>query len=303
MSMLPDLTEPQIRRYARHIVLAEIGGVGQSRLIAARVLVVGAGGLGAPLLQYLAAAGVGTLGVIDHDTVDLSNLQRQVIHRTADIGVSKVESARRALSDINPEVRVEAHSERLTAANAERVIAAYDIVADGSDNFATRYLLNDVCYRLRRLSWRRRSCASTARSRPTRPGRRGPSLPALPVSRGAVGGRRAELRAGRRAGRAGRHPGRAAGHRGREGDPGRRPLAVGRLLTYDALDGSFDEMAIAKRPDCPTCGRRMSPKRPVDHRARGDSTRACTTRWRWRAPRSRSTSRPCCSSPWAACAR
>ena len=97
MSTLPELTEPQIRRYARHIVLAEIGGVGQSRLIAARVLVVGAGGLGAPLLQYLAAAGVGTLGVIDHDTVDLSNLQRQVIHRTADIGTAKVESARRAL--------------------------------------------------------------------------------------------------------------------------------------------------------------------------------------------------------------
>src|SRR5215510_6220288 len=112
MSSLPELTEPQIRRYARHIVLAEIGGVGQSRLIAARVLVVGAGGLGAPLLQYLAAAGVGTLGVIDHDSVDLSNLQRQVIHRTADIGVAKVESARRALSEINPEVRVEPLGER-----------------------------------------------------------------------------------------------------------------------------------------------------------------------------------------------
>src|SRR5581483_7169171 len=123
MSMLPDLTEPQIRRYARHIVLAEIGGVGQSRLIAARVLVVGAGGLGAPLLQYLAAAGVGTLGVIDHDTVDLSNLQRQVIHRTADIGVSKVESARRALSDINPEVRVVMHPRRLGHANVEQILA------------------------------------------------------------------------------------------------------------------------------------------------------------------------------------
>ena len=97
MTPLPELTEPQIRRYARHIVLAEIGGVGPARLIAARVLVIGAGGLGAPLLQYLAAAGIGTLGVIDHDRVDLSNLQRQVIHRTADIGVAKVSSARRAL--------------------------------------------------------------------------------------------------------------------------------------------------------------------------------------------------------------
>src|ERR1044071_429985 len=109
---LPDMTEMQIRRYARHIVLPEIGGIGQSKLIAARVLVLGAGGLGAPLLQYLAAAGIGTLGVVDDDTVDLSNLQRQVIHRTGDVGVSKVESARRALSDINPEVHVEPHGER-----------------------------------------------------------------------------------------------------------------------------------------------------------------------------------------------
>src|SRR3954471_20833331 len=108
---LPDMTEMQIRRYARHIVLAEIGGVGQSRLIAARVLVLGAGGLGAPLLQYLAAAGVGTLGVVDDDTVDLSNLQRQIIHRTGDIGVAKAASAQRALSDINPEVTVQAHQE------------------------------------------------------------------------------------------------------------------------------------------------------------------------------------------------
>src|SRR6266576_7152921 len=103
-----------------------------------------AGGLGAPLLQYLAAAGIGTVGVIDYDRVDLSNLQRQVIHRTADIGVSKVASARRALLDINPEVEVVAHDERLTADNARRIVGGYDIVADGSDNFATRYLLNDV---------------------------------------------------------------------------------------------------------------------------------------------------------------
>src|SRR5262249_56350604 len=108
-------------------------------------------GLGAPLLQYLAAAGVGTLGVIDHDRVDLSNLQRQVIHRTADIGLAKVESARRALSDINPEVRVIAHDERLGTDNAEAVIGGYDVVADGSDNFATRYLVNETCYRLKKI--------------------------------------------------------------------------------------------------------------------------------------------------------
>src|SRR5215472_4451161 len=134
MSSLPELTEPQILRYARHIVLAEIGGVGQARLIAARVLVVGAGGLGAPLLQYLAAAGIGTLGVVDHDRVDLSNLQRQVIHRTADIGIAKVDSAKRALAEINPGIDVIAHGERLGADNAERILDGFDMVADGSDN-------------------------------------------------------------------------------------------------------------------------------------------------------------------------
>src|SRR5947209_12282681 len=146
----PDMTEMQIRRYARHIVLPEIGGVGQSKLIAAKVLVLGAGGLGAPLLQYLAAAGIGILGVVDDDTVDLSNLQRQIIHRTNDVGMPKVVSAQRALSEINLEVTVRAHRERMTAATAERLVAAYDIVADGSDNFATRYLLNDICYRLKK---------------------------------------------------------------------------------------------------------------------------------------------------------
>src|SRR5262245_17029635 len=146
MSMLPELTEPQIRRYARHIVLAEIGGVGQSRLIAARVLVVGAGGLGAPMLLYLAAAGVGTLGVIDHDTVDITNLQRQVIHTTGTVGQPKVASAESAIHALNPEIKVVTYRERLTAANALRIMADYDLVADGSDNFPTRYLVNDACY-------------------------------------------------------------------------------------------------------------------------------------------------------------
>src|SRR5215510_7290061 len=123
MTSLPDMTEMQIRRYARHIVLPEIGGVGQARLIASRVLVVGAGGLGAPLLQYLAAAGVGTLGVIDDDKVDLSNLQRQVIHRTVDVGTAKVESAQRALGEINPEVRVVIHPRRLNAANVDQIVS------------------------------------------------------------------------------------------------------------------------------------------------------------------------------------
>ncbi|MCK9914774.1 HesA/MoeB/ThiF family protein [Microbacteriaceae bacterium K1510] len=141
------MLDPQeLERYARHIVLRDIGGPGQAKLKAARVLVVGAGGLGAPVLLYLAAAGVGTLGVIDDDAVSLSNLQRQVIFTTDDIGAPKADRAADAVVQLNPHVKVEAHQTRLTAANALDLISRYDIVADGSDNFATRYLVADACY-------------------------------------------------------------------------------------------------------------------------------------------------------------
>ncbi|GAB4372531.1 MAG: molybdopterin-synthase adenylyltransferase MoeB [Kiloniellaceae bacterium] len=141
-----DFSDDQIDRYARHLVLPEIGEQGQEKLLNARVLVIGAGGLGSPLLLYLAAAGVGTLGIVDDDTVDLSNLQRQVLHDTANLGMAKVESARRRLAEINPEVTVEAHNLRLSPDNARDLISRYDLVADGSDNFPTRYLANDACY-------------------------------------------------------------------------------------------------------------------------------------------------------------
>ncbi len=140
------LDKAELERYARHIVLREVGGPGQARLKAARVLVVGAGGLGAPVLLYLAAAGVGTLGIVDDDSVSLSNLQRQVIFGTPDIGVRKVDGAEAAIERLNPHVRVETHMMRLDASNALDLIADYDIVADGSDNFATRYLVSDACY-------------------------------------------------------------------------------------------------------------------------------------------------------------
>src|SRR5215813_2335620 len=142
----PMLSKDEIERYARHIVLREVGGPGQQALGRARVLVIGAGGLGAPALLYLAAAGVGTLGVIDDDEVSISNLQRQVIHATPDVGRSKVLSAAAAIGRLNPHVTVETHGVRLTAANALDLIGRYDIVADGSDNFATRYLVADACY-------------------------------------------------------------------------------------------------------------------------------------------------------------
>lgn len=139
-----DLTTAEVERYSRHVVIPEIGTIGQRRLKNARVLVVGAGGLGSPVLLYLAAAGVGTLGIIDDDIVDLSNLQRQIIHRVTDIGRSKLESARAAVAELNPLVLVRLHDIRLDAANALTLFAGYDLIVDGSDNFATRYLVNDA---------------------------------------------------------------------------------------------------------------------------------------------------------------
>jgi adenylyltransferase/sulfurtransferase len=140
------LSSDELERYARHIVLREVGGPGQAALGRSRVLVVGAGGLGAPVLLYLAAAGVGTLGIIDDDVVSLSNLQRQVIHATPDIGAAKVDSAAAMIRRLNPHVVVEQHNVRLTVQNALDLIGGYDLVADGSDNFATRYLVSDACY-------------------------------------------------------------------------------------------------------------------------------------------------------------
>jgi molybdopterin/thiamine biosynthesis adenylyltransferase len=144
------LTADELERYARHIVLREVGGPGQAKLKAARVLVVGAGGIGSPALLYLAAAGVGTLAIVDDDKVALSNLHRQVIHSTADLGRAKTASAAAAITRLNPHVAVETHAVRLDAGNAMTLVAAHDIVLDGSDNFATRYLVSDACFLAKR---------------------------------------------------------------------------------------------------------------------------------------------------------
>ncbi|MDX1485713.1 MAG: molybdopterin-synthase adenylyltransferase MoeB [Alphaproteobacteria bacterium] len=141
-----EFSDAQLERYARHIILPELGGAGQEKLLRSSVLVIGAGGLGSPLLLYLAAAGVGRIGIVDDDAVDLSNLQRQVIHATDRIGTPKVDSARKVLTGINPDVTIETHGTRLDVGNVMALIGDYDIVADGSDNFATRFLLNDACY-------------------------------------------------------------------------------------------------------------------------------------------------------------
>jgi adenylyltransferase/sulfurtransferase len=140
------LTPDEIKRYRRHLVLAEVGGQGQQRLKNARVLCIGAGGLGSPIVLYLAAAGIGTIGVVDDDTVSLDNLQRQVLHDTAAVGMPKTESARRTVQRLNPHVAIVPHQTRIDASNGLDLVSRYDLVADGSDNFATRYLLNDACY-------------------------------------------------------------------------------------------------------------------------------------------------------------
>jgi adenylyltransferase/sulfurtransferase len=140
------LTPEQMERYSRHFMLAQVGEAGQKRLLRAKALLIGAGGLGSPTAVYLAAVGVGTIGIIDSDVVDLSNLQRQILHRTADVGRPKVESARDTIHALNPDVTVVPYAERLTVDNIDRIIKDYDVVVDGSDNFATRYLVNDACY-------------------------------------------------------------------------------------------------------------------------------------------------------------
>jgi len=145
-----EFTEDQLQRYSRHIILPEVGGKGQKKILRAKVLIIGAGGLGCPVGYYLAAAGVGTLGIIDNDTVELSNLQRQIAHNTQRIGVPKVESAKATFEALNPDVRVVGIRERMTKDNIMDFMRDYDVVVDGSDNFPTRYLVNDACVLLRK---------------------------------------------------------------------------------------------------------------------------------------------------------
>lgn len=144
-----SLNDQQLERYARHIILKEVGGPGQQKLINAKVLVIGAGGLGSPLLMYLAAAGVGTIGIIDDDVVDLSNLQRQIIHMTPALGCEKTTSAKNIINAINPDINVITYAERLDENNAEEIIKSYDMIADGCDNFTTRFLVNDMALKFK----------------------------------------------------------------------------------------------------------------------------------------------------------
>jgi adenylyltransferase/sulfurtransferase len=262
---LPDLTREELTRYARHVILPDVGIDGQRRLKAARVLCVGAGGLGSPASMYLAAAGVGTLGIVDDDQVDASNLQRQILHDTADIGRSKVESAKERLRAINPNVSVEAHHARLTSANALDILGRYDIVLDGADNFPTRYLVNDACVLLGKPNafgaiFRFEGQASVFGAK------NGPCYRCLypePPPPGLVP-------SCAEAGVFGILPGVVGTIQATEAIKlvlGIGESLVGRLLVYDAMRMAFRELRIPKDPDCPVCGAHPTVRELIDYEA------------------------------------
>ncbi len=260
---LPTLSPEESLRYARHLILPQVGPEGQRKLKAARVLVVGAGGLGSPVAMYLAAAGVGTIGIVDFDTVDATNLQRQVIHGTADVGRPKLDSARDRIADINPHVRVEPHAVRITSQNAMEIVRAYDVVIDGTDNFPTRYLLNDACVLAGKpcvygsiLRWEgqasvfwaeRGPCYRCLFAEPPPPDlvpncAEGGVLGVLPGIVGCIQAAEAvKLVLG-------------------AGEP-----LVGRLLIFDALRMSFREMRLRRDPECPACGEHPTIHELIDY--------------------------------------
>ena len=251
---LPGLEHDEILRYSRHLIIPNVGMAGQRRLKAARVLLIGAGGLGSPLALYLAAAGVGTLGLVDFDVVDVTNLQRQVLHGTKDVGRSKLASARDRILDVNPHVTVEPHETRLTSANALDIIREYDLVIDGTDNFPTRYLTNDACVLLGKPNvygsiFRFEGQASvfaTAEGPCYRCLFREPPPPGL-VPSCAEGGVLGVL------------PGLIGTIQATEGIKlllGIGETLVGRLLLVDALSMRFRTVKLRKDPECPMCGTR-----------------------------------------------
>ncbi len=248
----PELSRSELHRYARHIALPEVGLEGQRQLKAARVLCVGAGGLGSPLTIYLAAAGVGTIGIVDFDEVDTSNLQRQILHGTADVGRHKLDSAADRLHDVNPHVEVVGHAERLTSENALEILKGYDVVVDGTDNFPTRYLVNDACVLLGTpnvygsvFRWEGQVSVFATEGGPCyRCLFREPPPPGL-VPNCAEGGVLGML------------PGIIGSMQAMETIKlllGKGVGLAGRLLIFDALDMTWREIALRRNPDCPVCG-------------------------------------------------
>jgi adenylyltransferase/sulfurtransferase len=249
---VPALSQAEMLRYSRHLVLPEVGLEGQLRLKAASVLIVGVGGLGSPVALYLAAAGVGRIGLVDFDKVDVSNLQRQVLYGGASVGRDKLDAARERLEDLNPNVRIETHAARLTSANALGILGGYDIILDGTDNFPTRYLVNDACALLGKPNVHgsifqfegQASVFDAARGPCYRCLYPDPPPPGL-VPSCAEGGVLGVL------------PGVIGVIQGIEAIKlilGRGETLIGRLLLFDAMAMSFRELALRKDPDCPLCG-------------------------------------------------
>jgi molybdopterin/thiamine biosynthesis adenylyltransferase/rhodanese-related sulfurtransferase len=271
---LPALGAAESARYHRHLILPEVGPEGQRRLKGARVLLVGAGGLGSPAALYLAAAGVGTLGIVDFDTVDVTNLQRQVIHATGDVGRLKLDSARDRIAALNPHVAVEAHPVRLTSANAREIVRGYDVVLDGSDNFPTRYLVNDACVLERKpyvygsiLRWEGQASVFGAEGGPCYR-----CLFAEPPPPGLVP-------SCAEAGVLGVLPGIVGCIQALEAVKlvlGAGETLVGRLLLFDALRMSFREMRLRRDPECPACGDHPTLNELIDYEAFCGTAEAAT---------------------------
>src|SRR5512143_2462239 len=258
-----ELSREEFQRYSRHLIMPEVGLEGQKKLKAARVLCVGAGGLGSPLSLYLAAAGVGTLGLVDFDVVDSSNLQRQILHGTKDVGRKKLDSAVERLEDVNPNVRVVPHEVRLSSDNALDLLRDYDVIADGTDNFPTRYLVNDACVLLGKpnayasifrfegqasVFWAAKGpCYRCLYQDPPPPGlvpscAEGGVLGILPGLVGVIQATETiKLILG-------------------QGDP-----LIGRLLLVDALGMKFRELKLRKNADCPVCGKNPTVKELIDY--------------------------------------
>src|SRR5438093_2590669 len=260
---LPMLSNEEVARYSRHLIMPEVGMTGQRKLKAASVLMIGTGGLGAPLGMYLAAAGVGRLGLVDFDVVDASNLQRQIIHGTKDVGRPKIASARDRIQDINPHVEIETHETRLTSENALRLFVNYDVIVDGTDNFPTRYLVNDACVLLGKpnvygsifrfegqasVFWAERGpCYRCLYPEPPPPGlvpscAEGGVLGVLPGTIGTIQATETiKLLLG-------------------IGEP-----LIGRLLLYDALNMRTRELRLRKDPECPVCGEHPTVTELIDY--------------------------------------
>lgn len=247
-----EFTEEQIKRYARHIILPEVGGEGQIKLLSSKVLLIGAGGLGAPCGYYLGAAGIGTLGIVDFDTVDLSNLQRQIWHGTADVGRYKVDSAKDSIARINPDVNVVTYKEKISSENIKGLIKDYDVIIDATDNFPTRYLINDACHFMRKPLVYGSIFRFDGQATVFLP-EEGPCYRCLfptPPPPGLVP-------SCQEAGVLGVLPGVIGAIQANEAIKivlGVGQTLNGRFLIYDALDMKFTEMKLRKDKTCPLCG-------------------------------------------------